>query len=150
MSIVRAEVIARMRIAFKAGITGHRFIADMKAAGLSYRRTDMLADWREAGKIDKVEGLLQFVRKDRYPSVKAMATTKWPMSKEFLYKLKVHSRISPDEPVTERFVNIMTDRPLTPTEMETQLVREWGEWERYAAEEITGIQVWTAVRSVPI
>jgi len=46
MSIIRAETIARMRGAFRKGLSAARFISDMQTVGLSYRRTDMLADWR--------------------------------------------------------------------------------------------------------
>lgn len=148
MGIARAEFIARARKAFREGVSQTRFIADMKAAGLSYRKTDMIADFHTVSGIEKVEGLLRFVRKDYYPSKKVIAAVTWATSKEFMYKVKVQSRISPDKPITERFVNLMSDRPLTPAEMETQIVRDWGEWERYAAEEITKLQVWSAVRRV--
>ena len=148
MGIVRAEIIARARKAVKAGVSATRFYWDMKAQGLAYRKTDMLADYRNIKGVERVEGALRFVRKDRYPAKQALASVTWTLSKEFMYKVKVQSRISPDEPITERFVNIMSDKPLTPAEMETQIVREWGEWERYAAEEITQLQVWSAVRRV--
>ncbi|GAH67403.1 unnamed protein product, partial [marine sediment metagenome] len=70
MGIVRAETIARMRIAFREGVSASRFIRDMKEVGLSYRRTDMLADYRSVAGLERVEGALRYVRKDRYPTEK--------------------------------------------------------------------------------
>ncbi len=148
MGIVRAEVIAKMRGAFRSGKTASRFLTDMKAAGLSYRRTDMLSDWRSVNQLERKEGAIRNVRRDRYPTAKTMAQVEWGLSKEFMYKVKVQSVIKAGEPMTERFVNIMSDIPLTPSMIEAEVEKAWAEWERYAAEEITGLQVWSAVRKV--
>lgn len=148
MPLKRATVIAKMRGAFRKGVSASRFLSDMKTAGLSYRRTDMLADWRSINQLEVKEGLLRFVRKDRYPTEKTMAAVTWQTSKEYMYKIKVQSVIRIGEPVTERFVNIISDVPMTPAMVEAEVEKQWGEWERYAAEEITGLQVWSAVRKV--
>ena len=148
MAIIRAEVIARMRGAFREGLSASRFMRDMKSAGLSYRRTDMLADWRSVNEVEKKEGLLRYVRKDRYPTGVSMASVTWETSKEYMYKVKVESVIRLGEPITERFVNIMSDVPMTPKMLEAEVEERWGEWEKYAAETITKLQVWSAVRKV--
>ena len=148
MGIVRAETIAKMRGAAKKGLSATRFIGDMKAEGLSYRRTDMLADWRSVNELVRKEGAIRYVRKDRYPTERTIAQVEWGMSKEYMYKVKVQSVIKAGEPITERFVNIMSDVPMTPAMIEEQLQKEWQQWERYSAEEITGLQVWSAVRKV--
>ncbi len=148
MSIIRAEVIARMRIAFRGGLSASKFITNMKSAGLSYRRTDMLSDWRSINQLETKEGLARYVRKDRFPTSKALAQVEWSLSKEFMYKIKVYSVIQAGAPITERFVNIMSDKPLTPTQMEAEVTKQWQEWERYSAETITGLQVWSAVHKV--
>lgn len=148
MGVLRAEVIARMRGAFRQGLTASRFISDMRAVGKGYRRTDMLGDWRSINELEVKEGLLRYVRKDRYPTEKTIAAVDWATSKEFMYKVKVQSVIRVGEPITERFVNIMSDVPMTPTMIEAEVEERWGEWEKYAAEEITKLQVWSAVRKV--
>lgn len=150
MGIERAEVIARMRIAQREGLSASRFIKTMKSVGLSYRHTDMLSDWRSVGQLEKKEGLLRYVRKDYYPKHKAMANVEWEMSQEYMYKVKVRSRIRPDEPDIERFVNITSDIPLTPEMVEAEVQERWGEWERYSVEELTGLQVWSAVHKVMV
>lgn len=148
MPLLRATVIAKMRGAFRTGVSASRFLADMKAAGLSYRRTDMLADWRSVNEVEKKEGSLRFVRKDYFPAKAAMAQVEWSLSKEYMYKVKTESRLRPDEPLATRFVNIMSDTPLTPRQLEAQVEERWGEWEKYAVEELVGLQVWSAVQRV--
>lgn len=148
MGIERAEVIQRMRAAFKQGMSGYRFIAQMRAEGLSYRRTTMLADWRSVNELEKKAGAMRFIRKDYMPARPAMAQVAWAMSREYMYKVKVESRLREGEPLTERFVNIMSDTPLTPRQIEAQVTERWGEWEKYAPEELYKMQVWTAVHRI--
>lgn len=148
MGVVRAETIARMADAFRRGLSASRFIADMHKVGLSYRRSDMLADWRSEANIEAKKDTLKYVRKDRYPTEKSIADVHYAFSKEFMYKVKVQSVIRVGEPITERFVNIMSDVPMTPAMIEAEVTERWREWERYAVEEITGIQPWEAMRKV--
>ena len=148
MGIVRAEVIARMRKAFREGVSASRFITTMREVGLAYRRTDMLADWRSVNELERKEGAFRYIRKDRYPTERTIAAVEWAISKEYMYKVKVQSVLRLGEPLTERFVNIQSDVPMTPAIVEAEVEERWGEWERYAAELITGLQVWSAVRKV--
>lgn len=146
MPIERAIVIAKMRKAFRIGQSASSFLTDMKAQGLSYRRTDMLADWRSVNEIEAKEGLLRFVRKDYKPTQRVIAEVDWKISTEFMYKVKVQSRLRPDEPVTERFVNIMQDRPLTPAEVERLAWEMISEQSPKRLSEIVGMTAWSAVK----
>lgn len=145
MGIDRATVIGLMRGAFRRGQSASSFLGDMKAKGISYRRTDMLADWRSVNELERKAGAMRFVRKDYYPATKAIADVEWALSEEYMYKVKVESRLRPDEPMTERFVNIMSDSPMTPAMVEQAVVEKWAEWEDYTAETIDKMVVWTAV-----
>jgi len=148
MGIERAEVIARMRVAFREGLSASKFIAKMREVGLSYRRQEMLTDWSSVNELERKEGVIRYVRKDRYPTEKSIAAVGWEMSKEYMYKVQVTSQIRAGEPITERFVNIMSDIPMTPSMVASEVEQRWGEWEKYAAEELTGLQVWSAVKKV--
>jgi len=148
MPLTRATVIAKMRGAFRAGVSASRFLADMKAAGLSYRRTDMLSDWRSVNEVEKKAGTLQFVRKDYYPAKTAMAQVDWALSKEYMYVIKVQSRLRPDEPLTERFVNIPTDKPMTPREVEALAWELIQEQSPKAIGEVEAVTGWTAVQRI--
>ncbi|GAI52377.1 unnamed protein product, partial [marine sediment metagenome] len=129
-------------------LSASKFITDMREVGLSYRRTDMLSDWRSVNELEVKEGLIRYVRRDRYPTEKTIASVDWAVSKEFMYKVKVQSIIQPGMPLTERFVNILSDVPMTPTMVEDEVLTRWGEWEKYQAEDVKGLQVWSAVRKV--
>lgn len=148
MSIVRAETIARARVYIREGISAARWIREMRAKGLGYRHTTMRADYRSVLNLEQKEGLARFVRKDRYPTEKTMAAVTWETSKEYMYKVKVQSVIRLGEPITERFVNILSDVPMTPAMVEAEVAEQWGEWEKYKAETITQLQTWSAVRRV--
>ena len=124
MGVVRAEVVQRMRSAIKAGLSASKFISKMREAGLSYRRTDMLADWRDAGSIQKKEGLARYVRKGYVPSDRIAEIRAWSMSKEYMYKVRSESILRAGEKPVTRFVNIMSDRPMTIEEIEEEI------WER--------------------
>ena len=144
----RAEAIQRMAGAFAAGKSASAFIKEAAARGISYRRTEMLADWRSVGNIEKKTGLLRYVRKDYLPSPGLYAEVDWRLSREYLYKIKVHTRVMPGEPIEQRFVNIVTDKPMTPTEIESEIQESWGRWYPERREEITAVIPETAVRRV--
>ncbi|GAJ17323.1 unnamed protein product, partial [marine sediment metagenome] len=69
----------------------------------------------------------------------------YALSKEFMYKVKVESRLKPDVPMTERFVNIMSDVPMTGAMIEQAVTEKWAEYEDYTAEAIEKIVPWTAI-----
>jgi len=145
MGVKRAAVIGLMRGAFRRGQSASAFLSDMKAKGLSYRRTDMLGDWRSVNELERKKGAMRFVRRDRFPTAKTMAAVEWELSDEYMYKVKVQSRLSPGDPIQERFVNILSDRPMTPAMVEQAVTEKWAEWEDYTAEAIEKMVVWTAV-----
>lgn len=145
MALKRAQVIGFMRGAFRRGESAGRFIADMKVRGLSYRRTDMLADWRSVNELETKQGLMQYVRRDYFPTQTTTAQVTWALSQEYMYVVKVRSRREPGVPITERKVNITSDVPMTPRMVEQAIVEKWAEWEKYGAEEIEDIVPWAAV-----
>ncbi|MBA7522243.1 hypothetical protein ES705_14361 [subsurface metagenome] len=145
MSVVRSTAIAYMRKAFRKGQSVASFREDMRRKGLSYRWTTMLSDWRSVNQIEAKKGLMRFVHKDRYPSKMAIAEVDWMLSQEYLYTVKVQSRLRPGEPQVERFVNLMSDEPLTGTMIEQGVTEKWAVWEDYTAEAIEKIIPWSAV-----
>jgi len=146
MAIARATFIAKARVAFKAGISQTSFIRDMKAAGLSYRHTDMLADFRSVSGIAKVEGLLRFVRKGFFPAEKNIATTTWKLPKEFMYKVYIYTRTYPGEPLDKRFISIPADAPLTTAVIEQAAYKAIEKLSPKLLENLEAIVPWTAMR----
>ena len=146
----RPSAILKIPDAIGRGLSASGFIKELQEAGLSYRRTLMLADWRSVSGIEAKKDLIKYVRKDRIPSMRVVADVEWDLSAEYMYKAKVWSRLRKDEPLTERFVNIMSDKPLTPAELESQIYERWGEWEKYSAEELKQVRVVGVYRRVEL
>lgn len=147
MDVKRSSVIMLMRAAVRRGQSRTSFLSDMAAKGLTYARKEMIVDWSSTTELIAKEGILRYVRKDAYPAKKTLATVEWDIEGEYMYKVKVHSRLRPDEPLTERFVNIVSDNPMTPTMIAEAVVEKWTEWEDYTAEAIEKITPWSAFRT---
>lgn len=147
-SAKRSEVILRMRGAFRSGRSASSFITEMKTVGLSYRRTEMLADWRGVNELESKAGLLKNVRRDYYPSTKVMAELPWDMSQEYMYVLNIKTRRGDTEEIEDKRVNIMSDIPLTPGQVEAELWDRWSGYEKYQGEQLEAVQMHTAVRRV--
>jgi len=148
MAIERSIVIMKMRGAYKEGISASTFIEAMKAVGLSYRRTDMLGDWRSVNEIEKKADVLKYVRKDYLPTKAAIAEVSWKLSAEFMYKVRVQSRLSPTEPIGDHFVNIMQDRLMTPAEIEGLAWSLVGEQSPKRIGEVVGVTAFEAIQRV--
>lgn len=114
----RSEFIARARLAVRKGLSQAAFLRQAVAGGYSMRRQNMMTEWRNVSGVETKSELFQYVRKDRMPTSRVIAQVDWALSKEYMYKVKVFSRLRPGEPITSRFVNIMQDRPMTPGEIE--------------------------------
>lgn len=145
---IRSEVILRMKGAIAAGKTASSFLREMQAADLGYRRTTFLADYRSVGNIEKKTGLLKYVRKDYTPSPALYAETTWDLSREYFYKLKVQTRLRPGEPVEEKWINIVGDKPMTPREWESEIIARWAGMYRGVREEVVKIEPILAIRRV--
>lgn len=146
----RAAVIPLMKRAYRRGQTAESFFWDIRQKGLGYRHQTMQSDWRSESELEKKTDLLRFVRKDRMPSKANIAQVDYMYGKEYMYKLKVQSRLRPEEPLTERFVNIMSDVPMTPGMVEQAVVEKWAEWEDYTAEAIEKVTVWQASQTTMV
>ena len=146
--VMRAEVIRRMSDAIAAGKSATKFLGEMRTAGLGYRRTTFLADWRAEAGIAKQADTIKYVRKGYVPTAAIAQAKEWKLSKEYMYKMQVKTRLQPGEPITTRFVNIMTDMPITIEAAEALVAEIWAEDEGYVREEITGIVPIAVVRRV--
>lgn len=144
----RSAFIAKARSAFRKGLSASTFIEQMRTEGLTYRRTEMLSDWRSVNELEKKAGALLFVRRDYYPTEKSIAQVEWQLSKEYMYKVRVHVRTRPEEPITERFINIMTDKPITPRQVEEEAYLMFERLEAYQPQELVQVTPYQAVQRV--
>jgi len=144
--MIRSQVLLLMKSALAEGQSASAFIRGMQAEGLSYRRTEMLSDWRSVGEIEKKTGLLRYVRKGYIPSAELAKVEAWRMSKEFLFKVRVQTRLAPGEPITDRYVNIMSDVPLTTGQMAEKAVLKLRQSPKGAKAELIAVIPETGIR----
>lgn len=149
LGLRRPEALLRMPKAISQGMSPTGFLRQLRSMGLGYRKQRMLADWRSVTQVEAKKDLLKYVRKDRYPTLKEYAETEWPWHEEFAYKLKTFSRAQPDEPITERFVIIESDVPLTPSQMEQEVESRWTERAIDYPEQLEKVVGVTAYRRTP-
>ena len=151
MAEIRKDVMLLMRKAIKAGQSRTSFLRDMKAKGLTYPRKRMVADWTQLTDFHAKQGALTRVRRDAFPSVKSIVTTDWDIAGTYMWYVKCKTRVSPDAPITEMEVSIVSDEPMTPRMIEQAVVDMWAEWkekdpDRYEEELIEAIPM-TAIRT---
>jgi len=137
-----------MSAAIAAGKSASKFLREMQAKDLGYRRTTFLADWRSVANLKAKEGLLKYVRKDRVPSPQLFAETADKYSREFIYLMNVRTRLAPGEPLEDRLVSIQSDRQLTPAEMESEVYEDWGGWYPERMDQIIAVIPETVMRRV--
>lgn len=137
----RPTAILRMPHAIASGMSASKFLSSLKVQGLGYRRQTFLADWRSVKGIEARKDVFKNIRKDRRPSIKALADVEWDMNQEYMYKVRAHYRTDPEGPLEERFVNIPSDRNLSPREVEETVFERWDNWERYQDEVLDSVTV---------
>lgn len=137
----RPMAILRMPAALARGLTPTKFLSQLKLQGLGYRKQRFLADWRSVSGVEKRKNAFKYVRKDRRPSMKSLADVEWEMSEEYMFKVRAQYRTDPDGPIQERFVNIPTDRNLTPAQVEAEVFERWDDEWKYEGEVLESAQV---------
>jgi len=126
MGIERAELLLVMKKAYRQKQSGTSLYWDLRAKGRVIRKSDFFSDWRGVTQTEAKSGLMRYVRRDYYPTDKTIAAVPWEkMTAEYMYKVKVQTRLEPGKPIEERFVNIMSDVPLTPEMVEQAVVEKW-------------------------
>ena len=136
----RPTAIMSMPDAIKRGLTPTKFLSQLKLKGLGYRKQRFLRDWRNVKGTEQRKNVFKFIRRDRLPPMTALAEVDWDMSQEYMYKVRAWVRAAPGEPLTERFVNIPSDRPLTLEEVEREVFERWNDWEKYEGETLERTQ----------
>jgi len=137
----RPIAILKIPDAIARGLSPTAWIKELTSLGLSYRRANMLADFRSVAGTEARKGLLKYVRKDYIPNIRTMANVTWDMSREYMYKLNVWTQTRPGEVLVERQVNIMTNKAMTIGQVEQELYTKWGTWEKYEPEQIQKMEV---------
>ena len=146
--MLRRMVKLKMPGAIASGISANQFLRDMTKLGYKRRRTEFLAEWREAAGIKVKRDRLKYCRRDRRPPVSAMIDVEWVMEQEYMYKLRIFTREAEGAPLVESFVNIRRDYPLTPAEQEAAVFQLWEDRPEDYPEILERVQAFEAYRRV--
>jgi len=125
MAQVRKGVMSLMRKAITAGQSRTAFIKDMRAAKTMYLGRQMLSDWMFLKQEYQRTGALTRLRRDVRPGKASIIACDWRLSNEYQYVVKVQTRLSPEAPLGERFVRIVTDERMTSEMMEQHVIDHW-------------------------
>lgn len=136
----RSVAILKMPEAIARGMSATKFLSGLRLSTGGYQKQRFLADWRNVAGTEKRKDAFKFVRRDRRPPMEALADVDWEMSEEYMYKVRAFVRTRPGEPLEERFVNITSDKELTPEEVEAEAFERWTDKEKYEGEELERAQ----------
>ncbi len=136
----RPTAILRMPDAIAKGMSANAFLKKLKLSGIGYSRTRFLRDWRNVLGTEAKKDVFKFVRRDRRPPMAVLADVDWEMSKEYMYKVRAWVRTAPGEPLEERFINIPSDNPLSPDEVEQEALERWADSEKYGETTLERVQ----------
>lgn len=139
----RAIAVKLIPRAIKSGVTRTGFLRQLRTKGLGYRKTLFLRDWRKIIGEKEKKDLAKYVRRDRMPSPRVMLEVDWELEKgmEYMYKVKTWGQLRPGEPLTQRGAMILSDKPLTPLQVEEQVALRWAERKEDYPEELIKIQL---------
>lgn len=136
----RSVAILKMPAAIARGMSATKFLQSLRLTTGGYQKQRFLGDWRSVAGIEKRKDAFKFVRRDRRPPMSAIADVEWELDEEYMYKVRVFTRTSPDAKLEERFVNIPSDRPLSPEEQEAEVERRWEDDWKYLDETLERAQ----------
>jgi hypothetical protein len=134
--------------AIAKGMSANAFLRSLKVTTGGYTRTRFLRDWRNVAGTEAKKNVFKFVRRDRRPPMAALADVDWEMSQEYMYKVRAFVRSAPGEALEERFINIPSDRAMSPQEVEEAAFERWTDKEKYGDEVLERAQTVAGWRHV--
>jgi hypothetical protein len=131
----------------RLGLSANESIKFARNIGISYRRKDMLADWRNVLNISKQVDVLKSIRKEFAPSLETFV----PVPKAFKQAFQYVGRIdyyTRENVFTSRTVSFLSDRIMTRNKIEetlSQIAIDSGD--KYALKDIVNVEWTGAYRS---
>lgn len=111
---------AFIRSGVERGITGGAIIRTLREAGLTYRRTVMLADIRTFRGITAVKPALQAIRKDFYPSERMYRSPFKFAYRKYSYDVRMRFFDPRKQETITQYTRISSDVPMRIMDIERQ------------------------------
>lgn len=132
--------------AVKGGFSFNSFYRSAKERGYqTYRRSDMLSRWAEIR--TEVQNAVKYksLASGEVPEVTEVSEIKFTQPGRFYYRLRVEAEPFKRGPLVERFVTVVSEKPLTIGEIQGQLRRKWRGYDYGKEERLVEIELVAAL-----
>lgn len=117
--LARAAYQAALPSFIRQGLGANASIQAFRNLGMKgFKRTDMLAMFRQQSGIAKMTDVFKFIRKDRLPSRDSMVMSSTTMKREYLYKMQLDVFDDEGNLIDTRHTSLMNDELMTPQDLE--------------------------------
>jgi hypothetical protein len=130
-----------LRSAVTKGLSAAAAIRTLAAEGLTYRRTDMLADFREWAQVPVKADRIKNVRKDYRPSRELFVETTGKQLRAFRYQVRVNVYNPETREKFEFTTNVTSAKQMTMAEAEAEALEPIKRSTEAYKSEITGYTV---------
>lgn len=145
MSTERGILRSLMYKALDAAYSFNAFYRSAQEKGISYRRSDMLADWRSIQSELTNRAALRSLSAGDIPEHTAVGTTPFKYTEPFIYKARVEYQVSAEAPLTEQFVTVLSSKALTIGGAVGQVMEKWPGFAYGKAERIHTVEIVAAM-----
>jgi len=129
MAVERGTLRPLMYKAIEQGTSFNAFYRSAKEHGISYRRSDMLADYAEARNEVRQREQFKSLTSGDFPETIEIGTLKFTRPGAFYYKLRAEVQEMPGAKPSERFVTVVSENPLTVRGIQEQIAEKWPSFE---------------------
>ena len=145
MAKERGILRSLMYTALDAAHTFNAFYRSAREKGISYRRSDMLADWRSIQSELANRAALRSLRAGDIPEHTRVGASPFRYTEPFIYKARVEYQVSAEAPVTQQFVTVLSPKALTIGGAVGQVLEKWPGFAYGKAERIRTVEIVAAM-----
>lgn len=145
MSTERGILRSLMYKALDAAYSFNAFYRSASEKGISYRRSDMLADWRSIQSELSNRAALRSLSAGDIPEHTRVGASPFKYTEPFIYKARVEYKVSAEAPLTEQFVTVLSSKALTMGGAVGQVMEKWPGFAYGKAERIHTVEIVAAM-----
>ena len=145
MSTERGILRSLMYKALDAAYSFNAFYRSAQEKGISYRRSDMLADWKSIQSELTNRAALRSLSAGDIPEHTAVGASPFKYTQPFIYKARVEYQISAEAPIIEQFVTVLSSKALTIGGAVGQVLEKWPGFDYGKAEFIKTVEIVAAM-----
>ena len=102
-----------------SGLASNKALAQLKEAGLGYRRSDFLRDYRLARGFEQQKDRAKYIRKDFYPTASVITPTVLNLQKKFHHYVTYNAVDNASAETYGKELIVASDTPLTVRQIES-------------------------------